>query len=124
MSGNDKTTFQDGEHGVDRCAADSVCSCPMTRREITDRYFLDARSKLLDIAAFLDRLDRARDRNDSAADFRVDALRDASSELLSTQPGRTKRIQSLWSDPTVEPIVELSGKGATGAWPGRPSGQS
>ncbi len=104
--------------------SDAVCSCPMTGAEITDRYFLDARSKLLDLAAFLDRLDRARDGDTSDADFRNIALRQAVSELLSDQPGRTKRIQELWSDPTTEPMVELSGKGAMGAWPGRVGAQS
>ena len=31
----------------------------MNRQQLLDLYFMDARSKLIDIAAFLDRLDRA-----------------------------------------------------------------
>jgi hypothetical protein len=104
--------------------SDAVCSCPMTGVEITNQYFLDARSKLLDLAAFLDRMDRARDGDASKADFRMSALRGAIGELLSDQPGRSKRIQELWSDPTAEPIVEPPGKGAMGAWPGQTAVQS
>jgi len=117
MSDVDTASIRNGGN-----AADSARSCPMTAREITNRYFLDARSKLLDLAAFLDRLDRASDGADSAGDFRIDALRDAMGELMSKQPGRAKRIQQLWSDPTTEPIVKLVDKGATGAWPGRAAG--
>ena len=32
---------------------------PLTGRELVDEYFIENRTKLLDIAAFLDRLDRA-----------------------------------------------------------------
>src|ERR1700730_10883281 len=32
---------------------------PMTRRQLIDEYFIENRTKLLDLAAFLDRLDRA-----------------------------------------------------------------
>ena len=31
----------------------------MTRQKVLDQYFMDARHKLIDIAAFLDRVDRA-----------------------------------------------------------------
>ena len=31
----------------------------MNRRELLDLYYLEARAKLIDVAAFLDRLDRA-----------------------------------------------------------------
>lgn len=92
-------------------------SCLLTGREILDRWFLDARSKLLDVAALLDRLDRASD-GAGTNDFRVQALRDAAKELQRADFGRTRRIQNLLSDPTTAPIDELSMKGAIGAWPG------
>ncbi len=39
----------------------------MTKQQVLDLYFLDARHKLVEIAAFLDRADRAT----SQADFRL-----------------------------------------------------
>ncbi|MFN5744372.1 MAG: hypothetical protein ACK5A1_22570 [Planctomyces sp.] len=33
--------------------------CPLSREQIVAQYFLEHRARLLDIAAFLDRLDRA-----------------------------------------------------------------
>jgi hypothetical protein len=75
------------------------------------------RAKLLDISAFLDRLDRAQDAAAAPGDFRVDAMRRGFQELLSTEPGRTARIQLCLSDPTQEPIPDATGlKGASGAY--------
>jgi hypothetical protein len=34
-------------------------TCPLTGPQVVDLYFMEQRAKLLDIAAFLDRLDRA-----------------------------------------------------------------
>jgi len=87
----------------------------MSGSDIVDRYFLEARSRLLDIAAFLDRLDRS---SDSAGpeDYRVGALLAAARELHSKDFGRAKRIQNLLSDTTTEPIETLTGNGAFGAW--------
>ena len=45
----------------------------MTRQKVLDQYFMDARHKLIDVAAFLDRVERA----EGDADFRLDAFRDA-----------------------------------------------
>ena len=51
----------------------------MTHEEAVDRYFLEHRAKVLDIAAFLDRLDRC----DSVQnDYRIDALRKCVKVLL------------------------------------------
>ena len=49
----------------------------MTRQSILDLYFMDARSKLIDIAAFLDRVDRG----EGEPDFRLAAFRKALEEL-------------------------------------------
>jgi hypothetical protein len=86
----------------------------MTRREVLDLYFMDARSKLIDLAAFLDRVDRA----DGEADFRLDAFRAASQELHQNIPERAKRVLLAFSDRSQEPIPTASSKGAVGAWPG------
>ena len=34
-------------------------TCPLTGPQVVDLYFMEHRAKLLDLAAFLDRLDRA-----------------------------------------------------------------
>lgn len=86
----------------------------MTRQELLDLYFMDARSKLIDIAAFLDRVDRA----EGEADFRLPAFRQALRELAQEEPVRAKKILMSFSDPTREPIAAAPGKGAVGAWPG------
>jgi hypothetical protein len=86
----------------------------MNRQQLLDLYFMDARSKLIDIAAFLDRLDRA----EGAADFRLAAFRTALQELSRTDPSRAKEVLMSLSDPTEEPLAAAPGKGACGAWPG------
>ena len=86
----------------------------MTRQQVLDLYFMDARFKLLELAAFLDRLDRAQ----GQADFRLDAFRRALRELDGKKPERAKQVLLAFSDPTTEPIEKAPGKGAVGAWPG------
>ena len=86
----------------------------MTRQQLLDLYFMDARSKLIDLAAFLDRLDRG----EGEADFRLDAFRKALAELHRGEPDRAKSVLMALSDPTVEPMTKAHGKGAVGAWPG------
>jgi hypothetical protein len=86
----------------------------MTRQEVLDLYFMDARSKLIDLAAFLDRVDRAT----GDADFRLDALNDAIGALDARDATRAKAVLLKLSDPTREPIERAPGKGACGAWPG------
>ena len=84
----------------------------MTRTELLDLYFMDARSKLIDLAAFFDRVDRGT----GDADFRLGALRQALQALESGQPTRAKAVLLALSDPTAEPIAKAPGKGAVGAW--------
>ena len=84
----------------------------MTRNELLDLYFMDARAKLIDIAAFLDRVDRGT----GDADFRLAAFRKALGELASEKPERARGVLLSLSDPTVEPIEKSPGKGAIGAW--------
>jgi len=87
----------------------------MTRNELLDLYFMDARAKLIDIAAFLDRVDRGT----GDADFRLAAFREAMKSLVGAQPTRAKDVLLSLSDPTSEPIAKSPGKGAVGAWPGK-----
>jgi hypothetical protein len=87
----------------------------MNRQELLDLYYLEARSKLVDLAAFLDRIDRA----NGAADFRLDALTRALSELRQDKISRAERVLLSLSDPTGEPIAAATTKAACGAWPGK-----
>ena len=49
----------------------------MTKQQVLDLYFLDARHKLIELAAFLDRVERA----DGKDDFRLKAFRAALTKL-------------------------------------------
>ena len=88
----------------------------MTRSQVIETYFMEHRAKLLDIAAFLDRLDRAQPDSTSAReDFRIDALRRAIA-MLDDQPNRARRIHESFSDMTEAPLDSAAGmKGAYGA---------
>jgi len=88
----------------------------MTRQQVLDLYFMDARSKLIDLAAFMDRIQRA----DGAADFRLEAFQAALGELSMNNPDRARQVLLIFSDPTTEPIRTAATKAASGAWP--PSG--
>jgi hypothetical protein len=83
---------------------------------ILDEYFLENRHKLLEIASFLDRLDRAHDNVDPGSDFRVAAMRRAITVLSSDNCQRAKEIQLILSDPTDEPRERLDRKAAWGAY--------
>jgi hypothetical protein len=86
---------------------------PLSKRAVVDRYFLEHRAKVLDIAAFLDRIDRAE--GDGADDYRADALRACCAILLDGKPDRARRVLELLSDHSSEPIAKAPMKGATGA---------
>jgi hypothetical protein len=93
---------------------------PLATQQIIEEYFIENRTRVLDVAAFLDRLDRSSDGKDPSTDFRVRALLDCLHELVADEPGRVERIQLILSDPTSEPRETLDRKGAYGAFdPGR-----
>ncbi len=94
--------------------ATNIINCPLTQRQLIDEYFMEHRTKVLDIAAFLDRLDRAATR-DAEDDFRYVAFRETLHELTSATPGRVERAQMIFSDRTIEPLAELDRKAAYGA---------
>ena len=94
---------------------------PLTAVQVTDRYFLEHRAKLLDIAAYLDRVERAAEGrgHEARKDFRLVQFRHALALLDDGQGERTRRVLEIFSDPTTEPIGSAAGmKGASGAWPG------
>ena len=84
------------------------------RKNILDLYFLDARSRLIDIAAFMDRVDRA----EGKLDFRYDQFVEALKELSETETNRAEKVLLAFSDPTHDPIPKATTKAACGAWPG------
>jgi hypothetical protein len=82
------------------------------RGAIIDAGFIPTRAKLIDVAAFLDRVERYA----VADDFRCAALREAAELLVDGKPERARRILEKLSDPTTEPEAKSSGKAALGAW--------
>ena len=90
-------------------------TCVLSQQQLIDEYFMETRAKILDIAAFLDRLDRSTNPN-AANDFRIVAMRDALSALMSNEMGRVLAIQMIFSDPTTELRPELDRKSAYGAF--------
>ena len=92
----------------------------MKREQVVDLYFMEARAKLIDLAAFLDRVDRAA----GTDDFRMTAFRLALQELPMGQPDRAKRVLLSLSDPTTEPLAAATTKAAAGAWPGAAAGKT
>jgi hypothetical protein len=87
---------------------------PLTGAEIVDEYFIENRTRLLEIAAFLDRVDRV-DPAAASRDFRMRVFADAI-QALASRSDRLMRIQLLLSDPTVEPLDRLDRKSALGAF--------
>lgn len=89
----------------------------LTASQIADEYFIENRNRVLEIAAFLDRLDRA-DPNRTSRDFRMRALTEALELLARRQPNYMLQIQRLFSDPRTEPLPALDRKSAQGAYDG------
>ena len=96
-------------------------SLPLNARQVADEFFIENRTRILDIAAFLDRLDRADvavsegSTASSGADFRVIAFREALQALAGAEGNRIQAVQMIFSDPTTEPLDELDQKSARGS---------
>lgn len=86
---------------------------PSNPQNPVDLYFMDARSKLIDIAAFMDRVHRDGD----ADDFRYQAFLNALAELQSAPQGRAEAVLRSLSDPSTELIPAATTKAACGAPP-------
>ncbi len=92
-------------------------TCPAPRSKIVELYFLEHRAKLIDIASFLDRVDRA-PADGPETDFRVEAFHRALAILGDGEPQRARRVLELFSDHSTTPIESAAGmKGAFGACP-------
>jgi hypothetical protein len=88
---------------------------PLTQRELIGEYFMEHRVQVLELAAFLDRLDRARE-IDAADDFRLRSIREALGVLVDGDGARVQRVQMIFSDPRSELLEELDQKSAKGAY--------
>lgn len=88
---------------------------PKEPQNPVDLYFMDARAKLIDIAAFMDRVER----ENATEDFRYQAFLEALKEL--GEGNRAQAILLSLSDPTKELIPAATTKAACGAWPGEAS---
>jgi hypothetical protein len=82
-----------------------------TKQELLDLQFIAVRHQLVDVAAFLDRLDR----HPGPPDFRLEAMKAALPILLSDRPDRARAVLEAFSDPTTEPIPQAAFQGAFGA---------
>ncbi|HKQ38180.1 MAG TPA: hypothetical protein VJ063_08895, partial [Verrucomicrobiae bacterium] len=76
---------------------------------------MEARAKLIDLAAFMDRVERGTGQED----FRMAAFRTALGELTKTEAQKARNVLLSLSDPTTEPIPAATTKAACGAWPGK-----
>jgi len=86
---------------------------PLGATELVDEFFIENRTRLLEIAAFLDRLDRV---EGGARDFRMRAFDEALKILSGPSKNRVNEIQMLLSDPVTKPLEELDRKSALGAY--------
>jgi hypothetical protein len=65
--------------------------------DVFDQEFLPIRAKLLELAASLDRLDRASDTPDS--ELRLKQIQSAIEVLLRAKEGRAEQVQLIFSRP-------------------------
>jgi len=72
-------------------------SIPLDAPEVLNREFLEIRARLLQVAAALDRLDRAE--GDMNADARIQKIREGLEILSGDEADRAERIQLVFSRP-------------------------
>lgn len=70
-----------------------------TASEVLERQYLEFRCGLLNLAATLDRIDRADESEQVASDARLAQFQQAFDILKDGQPERAERLQLLFSDP-------------------------
>lgn len=70
---------------------------PLPAKTALDAYFLEARCKLLDVAAILDRIGRGDGAAGVQADPRVTNIRKAIETLLSKPDSRAEELQHIFS---------------------------
>lgn len=73
-------------------------------KQVVDKYFLETRCMLIEIAATLDRLDRAVEHGVGSKAFqddRIDLIRDSLALLAdkNSGPNRSERVLMMFTDP-------------------------
>jgi len=76
----------------------TVPGSPLTAAQLLDLYYLDLRCHLLEVAAGLDRIDRAADADAARQDRRSVRLRAALDVLAAESPNRAERFLNLFSE--------------------------
>jgi hypothetical protein len=74
-----------------------VTPTPLPAATALDNYFLEARCRLLDLAAILDRIGRGSGAGGTDKDPRVEKIRQALEVLHDQSGGRAERIQKIFS---------------------------
>jgi hypothetical protein len=82
-----------------------------SKKELLDLQFIDARHQLINLAAFLDRIDR----HEGEEDYRYTALTNALPILLTDRPDRARAILESFSDHTIAIPPTAPFQGAFGA---------
>ena len=80
-----------------------------SKQELLDLQFIDARHMLINLAAFLDRIDR----HPGEDDYRLAALKTALPILFSDRPDRAKAVLESFSDHTTDLPQTAPFQGAT-----------
>ena len=71
---------------------------PLPANKALEQFFFEARCKLLDIAAILDRINRGQESGEMlASDPRIEKIRKALEVLHDQSGGRAERIQQIFS---------------------------
>ena len=91
-------------------------SAPLAAEAVLDRVYLEVRAKLLEIAACLDRIERADQASAARSDPRWTQIQRGIELLKSDGFDRAEQIQMLFSDPYVPnwSRKEKSGKNGMG----------
>ena len=97
----------------------SILKSPLSAQEILDSSFLENRARIMEIAAFLDRIERADDAAAVITDYRYQAVLGAVRLLLAPGECRAREVLLSLSDLTTKPIQSAAGmQSAVGAWKG------
>ena len=70
---------------------------PLPADQVLERYFLEARAKLLDVAAILDRIDRGENAPRAVQDPRMQRIHEALTLLQKKTGSRAESVQLLFS---------------------------
>jgi hypothetical protein len=83
----------------------------LSKKELLNLQFIDARARVIDLAAFLDRLER----HEGVGDIRLEYFTKALQVLQENRPDRAKGVLEVFSDMTPEISETAPFQGATGA---------